>query len=378
MAQFTVNPWEVEGEVDYSKLIEYFGTKPITKDILDRLAKYRPLHAMLRRGFYFSHRDLDIVLKEFEKGKIFFLYTGLAPSGEMHIGHLLSFCMTKWFQDAFKANVYIQVPDEEKFLAGRGVTLEEISKIADIGIENIAALGFDPNRTFIFRNTEYIKHLYKPAIKIARKVNFSTAKAVFGFDNQTNIGLLFYPALQIVPTFFEKTRCLIPAGIDQDPFWRVQRDIAEGLGYKKAAAIHSKFLPPLTGPAGKMSASKQETAIFLSDSPESVKTKITKYAFSGGAATIEEHRKKGGNPDVDVAFQWLHIFFEEDNKRIEQIRQDYKSGQLLTGELKQILVEKLNKFLENHRKEKKNAKGLVKKYMHNGRLAKRMREWENI
>ncbi len=377
MEKFTVSPWKVVGEVDYNKLIEYFGTKPITKEILEKLKKHKELHVMLRREFYFSHRDLDLILKDYESGRGFFLYTGLAPSGEMHIGHLLSFYMIKWFQEVFKVNVYIQVPDEEKFLA-RDIALGSAENLAEKGIENIAALGFDPNRTFIFRDTEYIKHLYKPAIKIAKRINFSTARAVFGFDNQTNVGLAFYPALQIVPTFFEKSRCLIPAGIDQDPYWRVQRDIAEVLGYKKAAAIHSKFLPPLTGPAGKMSASKTETAIFLSDSPDTVKNKIIKYAFSGGAATTAEHRKSGGNPDVDVAFQWLHILFEENDKKIEQIRQDYKSGQLLTGELKQILIEKLNKFLESYNKQKKQAKNPIKKYMHEGKLAKKMWDWEDI
>lgn len=377
MAGFTVNPWEVEGEVDYSRLMEHFGTKPITQDILGGLAKQGPLHVMLRRGFYFSHRDLDIVLKEYAKGKTFFLYTGLAPSGEMHIGHLLSFLMTKWFQDAFKANVYIQVPDDEKFFA-RDISMGQADSLAESGIENIAALGFDADRTFIFRNTEYIRNLYKPAMRIAKRINFSTARSVFGFDNQTNIGLSFYPALQIVPTFFEKSRCLIPAGIDQDPYWRVQRDIAEGLGYRKAAEIHSKFLPPLTGPAGKMSASKAETAIFLSDSPDAVKAKINRYAFSGGAATIAEHRKSGGNPDIDVSFHWLSILFEEDDRKMESIRQDYVSGRLLTGELKQVLIDKINNFLEGHRKEKEKNQKLIKKYKYEGRLAKRMWAWVDI
>ena len=55
---------------------------------------------------------------------------------------------------------------------------------------------------------------------------------------------------------------------------------------------------------------------------------------------------------------------------------DYKSGKHLTEELKQILIDKLNKFLEKHNKEKRTPINLVKKYMYEGKLAKRMWEWE--
>ena len=186
---------------------------------------------------------------------------------------------------------------------------------------------------------------------------------------------MFYPTLQIVPTFFEKKRCLIPAAIDQDNYWRIQRDVAESLGYYKVAAIHNKFLPPLTGIEGKMSASKSETAIYLSDDEKTVKNKIMKYAFSGGQATVEEHRKLGGNPDIDVSYQWLSILFEEDDKKLKKIHDDYKSGKLLSGELKAILVEKLNAFLREHNKRKEIAKPLLEKYMYTGKLAQEM--WES-
>jgi len=54
-------------------------------------------HRFLRRGVFISHRDLDILLDEYEKGKPFYLYTGRGPSHPiMHLGHLLPFLITKW------------------------------------------------------------------------------------------------------------------------------------------------------------------------------------------------------------------------------------------------------------------------------------------
>ena len=73
---------------------------------------------------------------------------------------------------------------------------------------------------------------------------------------------------------------------------------------------------------------------------------------------MEEHRKHGGNPDIDVAYQWL-TFFEEDDKKLEQIYNDYKSGKLLSGEMKQLLIDNLNTFLKEHQKARETAKSKI-------------------
>jgi tryptophanyl-tRNA synthetase len=372
---FRVTPWDVEGSVDYERLVREFGTELISEGLMKRLVEAAgESNHMLRRRVFFSHRDLNHVLDDHQAGRGFFLYTGRGPSGPMHIGHIIPFYFTKWLQDRFRANLYIQLTDDEKFLEeSRGLTLADTAYWSKDNMLNIAAVGFDPDRTFIFRNTEFMGKMYNLVLKVARKINFSWVRAVFGFNEQTNIGMVFFPAIQIVPTLFEKRRCLIPAAIDQDPYWRIQRDISEGLGSYKAAAIHSRFLMPLTGPTGKMSASQPESAVFLTDDPKTVRKKIWQ-AFSGGQPTVELHRKLGGNPDVDVAYQWLYYFFEEDDSRMEQIRQDYVSGKLLTGELKEILIEKVQRFLEDFSQRREEAAEKIHLYTREGRLASYM--WE--
>jgi len=370
----SVTPWEVKGKIDYDKLIEQFGTQKIDEPLIKEISDLTggKLHTMLRRGIFFSHRDLNLILKDYSDGKNFFLYTGRAPSLGMHIGHLIPFVFTKWLQDVFKVNVYIEVTDDEKFMRNPDYSLDQTMQWSIENILDIIAVGFDPDRTFIFQDTEYIKNMYPVSIKIAKKLNFSEVRATFGFDNSSNIGIIFYPALQIAPTMFEKRRCLIPAGIDQDPYWRLQRDIAESLGYYKAAQIHSKFLPPLTGPEGKMSSSSPESAIYLSDDPKTVRKKIMKYAFSGGQATAELQRKLGADLSVDVPYQWLYYFFEDDDEKIKKIGEEYSTGRILTGEIKEYLADKLNKFLEEHRSRREEAKELIKEFKYEGKLAKEM------
>jgi tryptophanyl-tRNA synthetase len=325
---------------------------------------------MLRRKIFFSHRDLDWILNEYEKGNKFFLYTGRAPSGPVHMGHLVPWIFTKWLQDKFDVELWFQFPDEEKFFFKEDLSLDDTEKYTKDNMLDVIALGFDPKKTKFIVDTVHADLMYKQACKVAKKITFSTAKAVFGFTNETNIGSIFYTAMQAVPAFLpsvlknKSIPCLIPHAIDQDAHFRVARDALAKLGYYKPAAIHCTFLPGLKGmmEQGKMSASEEQTAIFTTDSPQTVKTKINKYAFSGGQATIEEQRKKGGNPDVDVSYQWL-TFFEEDDKKLKEIREEYKSGKLLTGELKAILIEKINKLLAEHQKKREKAKDQIDKFM---------------
>ncbi len=375
MAEFKVTPWDVEGMVDYDKLIKEFGTQPLTDDLLEKTAVLTKseLPLYFRRRFFFSHRDYDLVLKDYEEGRGFFLYTGRGPSGPMHIGHIIPFFATKWLQERFGVNLYVQITDDEKFLFKPNLSFEDTKKWSYDNILDIIAVGFDPDKTFIFQDSEFTK-IYEMAIPIAKKVTYSMAKAVFGFTEQSKIGMIFYPAIQAAPTFFEKRRCLIPAAIDQDPYWRIQRDFAESLGYYKTAALHSKFVPPLTGLEGKMSASKPETAVYLTDDPEEAGKKIWKFALTGGQPTLKEQREKGGNPEKCVVFKWLEIFFEPDDKALLERYHACKSGALLCGECKRYLIKKVQEFLKEHQKRREKAKGELEKFKYTGKLAKE--QWD--
>jgi len=362
---FIVTPWHVEGDIDYNKLIKRFGTEKISNSLLEKIKKVAgDDHFMLRRGIFFSHRDMNRILDEYEKGNDFFLYTGRGPSGHTHIGHLVPWVFAKWLQDRFGVNMYFQLTDDEKFYSKQELTLEDTNKFAYENALDFIALGFNPEKTKIIINTQNIQTLYPIAAQVAKKLNFSNTKAVFGFTNETNIGMIFYTSLQSAPCFIENKPVLIPLGVDQDPHFRLTRDIAPKLGRPKPALIHNIMIPPLQGPGGKMSASDDNGTVYTTDKPEIVKKKINKYAFSGGQPDIEQHRKMGGNPDIDVSYQYLRIFFEPDDNKLKKIHDDYKSGKLLTGELKAILIEKVNDFLKVHQERREKAKDQIDKFLY--------------
>jgi len=361
---FIVTPWHVEGNIDYDKLIKRFGTEKISPELQERIKKITGEdHFMLRRGIFFSHREMNRILDDYEKGNKFFLYTGRGPSGHTHIGHLVPWVFAKWLQEKFDVNMYFQLTDDEKFYSKPNLTLEETGKFAYENALDFIALGFKPEKTKIIINTRNIQTLYPIAAKVAKKINFSNTKATFGFTNETNIGMIFYTSLQSAPCFIEDKPVLIPLGVDQDPHFRLTRDIAPKIGKPKPALIHNIMIPGLEGPGGKMSASNENSTIYTTDAPDVVEKKINKYAFSGGQPDIEQHRKLGGNPDIDVSYQYLRIFFEPDDSKLKTIYEEYKSGKLLTGELKAILIKKINDFLVVHQEKREKAKDQIEQFL---------------
>ena len=94
-----------------------------------------------------------------------------------------------------------------------------------------------------------------------------------------------------------------------------------------------------------MSASDVNSAIYLHDTPAQIKKKVNKNAFSGGRESVEEHKKYGGNCEVDVSFQYLR-FFLDDDEELADIEKRYTSGDLLTGHLKQRCIEVVTEMVK--------------------------------
>lgn len=361
---FVVTPWHIEGEIDYERLIEQFGTEKITDDLYSRIVSSAGEdHFMLRRGVFFSHREMDRILDCHERGQKFFLYTGRGPSGHTHIGHLLPWVFARWLQERFDVKMYFQLTDDEKFFSKEGLDMEETRGYALENALDFIALGFEPHNTKIIIDTKDIGTLYPIAAQVAKRLNFSNTKAVFGFTGQTNLGMIFYTSLQSAPCFLEDAPVLIPLGVDQDPHFRLTRDVAPKIGKPKPALIHNVMLPALKGPGGKMSASSESGTIYTTDTPEQVRKKINQYAFSGGQPDVEQHRRLGGNPDIDVSYQYLRMFFEPDDAKLAAIRDDYLAGRMLTGELKSILIDKINRFLEAHQARREEARDMLDQFL---------------
>jgi len=271
------------------------------------------------------------------------------------LGHMVPFMFTKWLQDVFNVPLVIQLTDDEKFLFKHELKIEHTKSFARQNTRDIIACGFILEKTFIFSNFNYVGGaFYENVSKISKQITYSQAKATFGFTDSDNIGKIHFAAIQAAPSFsnsfpqifgsLSNIPCLIPCAIDQDPYFRLTRDVAQKLKYPKPSLLHSKFFPALQGPQTKMSSSDVNSGIFMNDKLSQIKNKINRHGFSGGRETEEEHRRLGGDPEVDVSYQYL-TFFLDDDEQLEQISQDYRSGRLLTGQLKARCIEVLQRFV---------------------------------
>jgi tryptophanyl-tRNA synthetase len=321
------------------KLIQQFNAKPINS------VNNLPDFYSFKNGLIYSHRDFDLFLKNLENGNDSAIVTGVNASGYIHIGHKAVFDTALFFQNKYHLKVFIPISDDESYVSKKAETQEAAFKNAIELAKDMLAFGFNLKNTYIIIDHVYT-NIYNLAIKASKHITMSEIKAIYGYKNEDNIGLHFYPAIQAAHTMlpeelFGIKNTLVPIGPDEDSHLRAARDIASRMGYSKPAVIHTMFLPGLDGE--KMSKSRNN-AIFYHDSEKEILKKIMS-ALSGGRKTIEEHRKLGGDPEVDIACAYLKYYYMND-KDAEKLYSDYRSGKLLSGNVKNML----NKFVSEELK----------------------------
>jgi tryptophanyl-tRNA synthetase len=344
---------------DNRKLLEKFGASSV--DSLKEVPDFYTFNNKLM----VSHRDFGTYYERLKKGEKSAIVSGANPSSTLHIGHIPVFDTNLFFQQKYGVEVFIPLSDDESYVALKIRTQEEALKYAFQLTRSMLAYGFDTKRTHVIIDQIYT-NVYNLAIKLSRGITMSEIKSIYSYTNDQNTGLHFYPAIQsahiILPNNFGMRNVLVPIGPDEDAHLRTCRDVAGKFGYEKPAVLHSRFLPGLDG--SKMSKSKGN-GIFLLDSEREVKRKVMS-AFSGGKSSVEEHRRLGGNPDVDVAYMYLKSYFLKRDEA-EELYKEYKKGAILSGEMKNMFLEKIQARIDEFQKryEKITEKDVEKVMMKN-------------
>uniref|UniRef100_A0A0D3GPK6 Tryptophan--tRNA ligase, cytoplasmic n=1 Tax=Oryza barthii TaxID=65489 RepID=A0A0D3GPK6_9ORYZ len=217
----------------------------------------------------------------------------------------------------------------------KNLTIAERKRLAHENAKDIITCGFDIEKTFIFTDFSYVGGSLRFTIIVNINMNMRNAgmtcilKGIFGISPEDQIGKVSFPPVQAAQSFSssfphlfhdndDHLPCLIPCAIDQ-------------------------------GESTKMSASDPNSAIYVTDNSKQIKAKVNKYAFSGGQDTVELHRELGANLDVDVSIKYLNFFLQDDDE-LEHIKKEYKAGRMLTGEVKQRLIEVLSELVARHQR----------------------------
>lgn len=347
----------------YLQKVKEFGLK-----LIDRFVKYHPNPSKyMRKNITFAHQGLEVIADAMANKKQWAVVSGLNPSSPLHFGHKVVFDELLWLQKN-GAEIFIPLTNDESYVVGKTVSLAASRRIAyESIIPSIIAMGFKPEKTHIFVDSDY-KDIYNTAMDLSTKVTLNKILGVFGLkkdDEKENPGTLFYRgAVQLahilLPQYEEfggPKPTLVPVGIDQHPYILLARDVAEKKDFIPPSELDIKFLQGLDS-KGKMSSSRPESSIYLTDSPDKA-VRMLKRAFTGGSPLASFQKEHGGIPDICPVFSLRDYHFETNN----ELRKACEEGEILCYECKIKGIEQVVNYLERHQARLSQAKKRVGEYL---------------
>ncbi len=377
-----IDPWDSQAIGDYQNLFNEFGIESF-----DRFRRYFPDNRYVRRGIIFGHRDFDRIFSAIKNKKPFVMITGLMPSGRFHFGHKMVADQMVWYQ-SLGAEIFICAADVESWLM-RNIPFEKAREIAlNEYLKNYIALGLKPEGVTFWFQSNYRKEYYRLRDMASKRITFNEMKAIYGdltpgkiISVLAQIADIIHPQL---PDLGGPRPVVVPVGADQDPHLRLTRDVAsrlnaereefidingrnEGVISKEDESIrdmecvppsstYHKFMRGLRG--GKMSSSDPSSYLALSETPRDAINKIMS-AKTGGRATVDEQREKGGVPENCTIYNLYLYHLVDDDKELEKIYRECKGGERICGECKATCSDMLSEFLHRHQKNLEKAEDII-------------------
>ena len=361
-----LDPWGTSSIKDYSRLLSEFGIEPAAP-LLPRFKKPSP---HLSRGIDFGQRDLGRILDAVDNNKPYAVMSGIKPDGAFHLGNKMTADDMIFFQSlSKKSRVYYAIADVEAY-ADNGLSFAETARTAVRNVADILALGLDPERAVVYKQSEEMRVMRLSTI-FSRGVTNNMLRAIYG---ERQIGLYMSALIQAgdilmpqLPEFGGPKPVLVPVGADQDPHIRLSRDLADryrsDFKFVPPSAIYHRLEFALTG-GYKMSKRVPESGFTLDDTPTEASKRV-RVAFTGGRDTVEEQRRLGGRADICPVYDLYRFHFAKDDEHVECVYRECTEGVRLCGECKQEAIGLVKGFLEDHHKKRDalmgDAKELLKK-----------------
>lgn len=319
-------------------------------------------------------------------------YDGFEPSGRIHLpqGLLRAININKMIDAGVTFKML--VADWHAWANHKiGGDLGKIQKVGEYFIEVWKASGLDTSKVEFVWASDLVKKegYWDLVMKIAVKTNLArvlrTTQIMGRSESDTlTASQIMYPLMQTADIFMLGAH-ITQLGMDQRKINMLAREIAKELGYTKPIIVSHHMLLGLTPPeniAGKesdadesatdrairlkMSKSKPDSAIFMTDSREDIERKIQK-AWAPEGITVE-------NPLLEYC---KYVIFAKENvmnisrlkkfggdvsyESYAQLETDYADKKLFPLDLKSAVIDYLDSYLEpvrKHFEENDEARGL--------------------
>lgn len=366
MEKDRLDPWGDTAVNNYDRLHSEFGIERIGP-LAERL-KHPSLH--IRRGIDFGQRDLGRILDAVDADKPFAVMSGIKPTGVFHLGTKMTADDMIYFQSLSKrATVYYAIADVEAF-NDNALSFQQSSKIAVQNVADILALGLDPERAIVYKQSEEIR-VMRLATIFSKAVTNNMLKAIYG---ERQVGLYLSALIQAgdilmpqLPEFGGPKPVIVPVGADQDPHIRLSRDLANSyhdeFGFIPPSAVYHRLIRSLDG-STKMSKRSPNSSFTLDEDPKLAAKKVM-AGVTGGRATVEEQRRLGGEADKCPIYDLYLFHFALEDAYAKRVYDECYGGVRMCGECKSELASIVKKYLEEHRRKReslmKDAEELLKK-----------------
>ena len=302
------------------------------------------------------------------------VFSGIQPSGEIHIGNYLG-ALKQWIQLQEKNECVFCIVDLHSITVPYDI-IGLKKRILEKAIAYLAA-GLDPKKTIIFVQSQVPEHTelswllstITPIGDLLRMTQYKEKSKKH--PKNINAGLLNYPILMAADILLYQTEA-VPIGKDQSQHVELTREIARRFNQKfgQTFKIPKVLLPKkgakimsLTEPKKKMSKTDSpQSCIFLFEEPEMIRKKIMTAQTDSGKQVKYKLSLKPGISNL------LTIYSAFSDVPIAKIEKEFKNKgyQVFKEKLAQLLIEKLEPF-RRKKKELENQQALLEKILEAGR-----------
>lgn len=295
------------------------------------------------------------------------ILTGDRPTGRLHIGHYVGSLRERVrLQNSGEFDeIYIMIADAQALTDNAEHPEKVRNNIIEVALDYLAC-GIDPEKSSIFIQSSVpelteLSFFYMNLVTLSRLQRNPTVKSEIkmrDFEMSIPVGFLTYPISQAADiTAFEATT--VPAGEDQEPMIEQCKEIVRKFNsiYGDTLVEPEILLPQnkqccrLPGTDGKAKMSKSlGNCIYLSDTPDEIKTKVMSMFTDPDHLRIEDPGKVEGN----TVFAYLDAFATDDHfaeflpdyKNLDELKDHYRRGGLGDVKIKKFLIKVLQTELK--------------------------------
>lgn len=295
------------------------------------------------------------------------ILTGDRPTGRLHIGHYVGSLRERVrLQNSGEFDdIYIMIADAQALTDNAEHPEKVRNNIIEVALDYLAC-GIDPKKSSIFIQSSVpelteLSFYYMNLVTLSRLQRNPTVKSEIkmrDFEMSIPVGFLTYPISQAADiTAFEATT--VPAGEDQEPMIEQCKEIVRKFNsiYGDTLVEPEILLPQnkqccrLPGTDGKAKMSKSlGNCIYLSDTPDEIKTKVMSMFTDPDHLRIEDPGKVEGN----TVFAYLDAFVTDDHfaeflpdyKNLDELKDHYRRGGLGDVKIKKFLIKVLQTELK--------------------------------